>query len=159
MATRSDSEGLVATPLEDKRARPKDSYFPLSDESASALRETEREYRKVKSDFLRLARNNRRQIGYSRSKSSSSPSPVYRRPNRRSHNLPKFKIATFYPTDVGLWFNQIKNQFDLHDITDDSKRYRSTCAALSGEVASDVRAVLLQPFLTRKYENLKNILI
>ena len=51
------------------------------------------------------------------------------------------------------------NQFDLHDITDDDERYRLTCAALSGEVASDVRDVLLQPFLTRKYENLKNILI
>ena len=34
-----------------------------------------------------------------------------------------------------------------------------TCAALSGEVASDVRDILLQPFLTHKYENLKAILI
>ena len=34
-----------------------------------------------------------------------------------------------------------------------------TCAALSGEVASDVRDVLLQPFLTNKNENLKGILI
>ena len=91
-------------------------------------------------------------------KSSRSPSKVYRRPSRRSQNLPKFKIATFYPTDVELWFNQIENQFDLHDIIDDDERYRLTCAALSGEVASDVRYVLLQPFLTRKYENLKNIL-
>ena len=73
MSTRSDSEGFVATPLEDKAARPKDNYFPLSDESASALRETEKEYKKVKSDFLRLARNNRRQREYSRSKSSRSP--------------------------------------------------------------------------------------
>ena len=34
-----------------------------------------------------------------------------------------------------------------------------TCAALFGEVASDVRDVLLQPFITHKYENLKAILI
>ena len=34
-----------------------------------------------------------------------------------------------------------------------------TCAALSDEVAFDVRDVLLQPFLTHKYENLKAILI
>ena len=34
-----------------------------------------------------------------------------------------------------------------------------TCAALSGEVASVVSDVLLQPFLTHKYENLKAILI
>ena len=58
-----------------------------------------------------------------------------------------------------LWFNQIQTQFGLHQITDDDERYRLTCATLSGEVASDVRDVLLQPFLTHKYENLKAILI
>ena len=58
-----------------------------------------------------------------------------------------------------LWFNQIDTQFDLHQITGDDERYRLTCAALSGEVASDVQDVLLQPFLTHKYENLKAILI
>ena len=76
---------------------------------------------------------------------------------RRSPNLPKFKIATFYATDVELWFNQIETQFDLHHITDDDERYSLTCAALSGEVASDVRD--LQPFCTNKYESLKGILI
>ena len=65
----------------------------------------------------------------------------------------------FYLTDGELWFNQIETQFDLHQITNDDERYRLTCAALSGEVASDVRDVLLQPFLTHKYENLKGILI
>ena len=58
-----------------------------------------------------------------------------------------------------LWFNQIETQFDLHQITDDDERYRLTCAALSGEVTSDVRDVSSQPFLTHKYENLKAILI
>ena len=58
-----------------------------------------------------------------------------------------------------LWFNQIETQFELHQITGDDEHYRLTCAALSGEVASDVRDVLLQPFLTHKYENLKAILI
>ena len=58
-----------------------------------------------------------------------------------------------------LWFNQIETQYDLHQITDDDERYKLTCAALSGGVASDVRDVLLQPFLTHKYENLKAILI
>ena len=58
-----------------------------------------------------------------------------------------------------LWFNQIETQFALHQITDDDERYRLTCAALSGEVASDVRDKLLQPFLTHKYGNLNEILI
>ena len=93
MATRGDSEGFVSTPLKDKGARPKDSYFPLSDESASELKETDKEYRRVKSDLLRLTRNNRCQREYSRSEYSRSPSPVNRQLNRRSHNLSKFKIA------------------------------------------------------------------
>ena len=106
----------------------------------------------------RISRNRRRR-DLSWSESSRSPSPVRRQPQRRSTNLPKFKIATFHSTDVELWFNQIEKQFDLHQIADDDERYRLTCAALSGEVASDVRDVLLQPFLTHKYENLKAILI
>ena len=35
MATRDDSESFVSTPLEEKGARHKDSYLPLSNENAS----------------------------------------------------------------------------------------------------------------------------
>ena len=94
-----------------------------------------------------------------KSDSSKSPSQRRRQPPRRSANLPKFKIATFYATDVELWFNQIETQFDLHQIHDDDERYSLTCAALSGEVASDVRDVLLQPFRSHKYESLKSTII
>ena len=58
-----------------------------------------------------------------------------------------------------LWFNQIETQFALHQIEDDDERYSLTCAALSGEIASDVRDVLLQPFRSNKYDSLKAILI
>ena len=58
-----------------------------------------------------------------------------------------------------LWFNQIETQFDLYHIMDDDERYILTCAALSGEAASDVGDVLLQPFRIHKNENLKGILI
>ena len=123
-----------------------------------SLKDTDAEFKRLKADFLRIARNRRRR-DISRSESSRSPSPLQRRTQGRSTNLPKFKIAAFYPTDVELWFNQLETQFDLHKITDDDERYRLTCAVLSGEVASDVRDVLLQPFLTHKYENLKGILV
>ena len=129
----------------------KDSYFPLSDTNTSGLRENEAEYKRVKSDFLRVARQNRRRSELSKSESSRSPSPIPRQSSRRLRNLPKFKIAKFYPTDVELWFNQIETQFDLHDITDDDERYRLTCAALLGEVASEMRDVSLQPFPNHKY--------
>ena len=155
MATRGDSEGFVSTPLEEKGVCHKDLYFPLNDENASELKDTDAEFKRLKADFLRISRS-RRQRDFSKRESSRSPSSI----QRRSTNLPKFKITTFYPTNVELWFNQIETQFDLHQITDDDERYRLTCAALfSGEVASDVRDVLLQPFLTHKYENLKGILI
>ena len=93
---------------------------------------------------------------HSRSDSSRGTSPLGRQSQRRATNLPKFRIATFYASDVELWFNQIET---LHQINDDDERYSLTCAALSGEVASDVRDVLLQPFRFHKYESLKAILI
>ena len=153
MATKYDSEGFVSTPLEGQGVRHKDSYFLASEDQFQAA---DSEYRKLKADFARIARS-RRQHSHSNSESSRSPSPVRRQSLRRSTNLPKFK--TFYATDVELWFNEIKTQFDLHHITDDDERYSLNCAALSGEVASDVRDVLLQPFRTNKYESLKGILI
>ena len=111
MADRGDGEGFGLTPTELNGARQKDSYYLLSDDNTSVLKETEAEYKKVKSDFLRIARNNRRHSELTRSESSRSLSPVHRRSSRRSRNIRKFKIATFYPTDVELWFNQII--FDL----------------------------------------------
>ena len=159
MAERGESEGFASSTLDQHSARPWDSYFSLSDASKSALRENEAEYKRMKSDFLRVARQNRRRSELSRSKSSRSPSPIHRRSSQRSKNLPKFKMATFYPSDVELWFKQIETQFDLHDITDDDERYRLTCAALSGEVGLDVRNVLSQPFLSHKYISLKAVLI
>ena len=158
MSTQQDSKGFMSTPLEGEGARRKDNYYQDSEENEVRFREADDEYQRLKEDFARIARN-RRTRHNSRSDSSKSPSPRRRQPPRRSTNLPKFKIATFYATDVELWFNQIETQFDLHQIHDDDERYSLTCAALSGEVASDVRDVLLQPFRSHKYESLKTILI
>ena len=158
MSTQHDSEGFMSTPLESEGARRKDNYYQDSEENEVRFREADEEYQRLKEDFARIARN-RRTRHHSRSDSSKSPSPRRRQPPRRSTNLPKFKIATFYATDVEHWSNQIETQFDLHQIHDDDERYSLTCAALSGEVASDVRDVLLQPFRSHKYESLKTILI
>ena len=155
MAKEGASEGFASSNLVHNGDRNKDSYSPISDASESAVIENEEEFKRVKADFLRVARQNRRRRDLSRSESSRSPSPIRRRSSRRSRNLPKFIIAPLYPNDVELWFNQLETQFDLHDITDDDERYRLTCATLSGEVASDVRDILLQPFLSHKYLVLK----
>ena len=154
MSTQHDSEGFMSSPLEGAGARRKDDYYQDSEDNEVRFREADEEYQRLKADFARIARARR-----TSPHSSKSPSPLRRQPQRRSTNLPKFKIATFYATDVELWFNQIENQSDLHQINDDDERYSLTCAALSGEVASDVRDVLLQPFKSHKYESLKAILI
>ena len=158
MATKYDSEGFMSTPLEGQGVRCKDSYFLASEEDEAQFQAADSEYRKLKADFARIARSRQQRI-HSKSEYSRSPSPVRRQTLRRSTNLPTFMIATFYATDVELWFNQIETQFDLHHIMDDDERYSLTCAELSWEVASDVRDVLLQPFRTNKYESLKGILI
>ena len=158
MSKQHDSEGFLSTPLEGAGARPKDNYYQDSEDNEARFREADEEYQRLKADFARIARA-RSTSPHSRSDSSKSRSPLGRQPQRRSTNLPKFRIATFYATDVELWFNQIETQFALHQINDDDERYSLTCAALSGEVASDVRDVLLQPFRSHKYESLKAILI
>ena len=145
MSKQYDSEGFMSTPLEGAGARPKDSYHPDSEDNEVRFREADEEYQRLKADFARIARD-RRLNSHSRSDSSRSSSPLGRQPQKRATNLPKFKIATFYASDVELWFNQIETQFALHQIDDDDERYSLTCAALSGEIASDVRDVLLQPF-------------
>ena len=145
MSKQYDSEGFMSTPLEGSGARPKDDYHPDSEDNEVRFREADEEYQRLKADFARIARA-RRMNSHSRSDSSRSSSPLGRQSQRRATNLPKFKIATFYASDVELWFNQIETQFALHQINDDDERYSLTCAALSGEIASDVRDVLLQPF-------------
>ena len=158
MSKQYDSEGFVSTPLEGAGARPKDNYHQDSEDNEVRFREADEEYQRLKADFARIARA-KRMSSHSRSDSSRSPSPLGRQSQSRATNLPKFRITTFYATDVELWFNQIETQFALHQINDDDERYILTCAALSGEVASDVRDVLLQPFRSHKYESLKAILI
>ena len=151
MSKQYDSEGFMSTPLEGSGARPKDDYRQDSEDNEVRFREADEEYQCLKADFARIA-GAKRMTSHSRSDSSRSSSPLGRQSQRRATNLPKFRIATFYASDVELWFNQIETQFALHQINDDDERYSLTCAALSGEV-------LPQPFRSNKYESLKAILI
>ena len=158
MSKQYDSEGFMSSPLEGAGARPKVSYHPDSEDNEVQFRAADEEYQRLKADFARIACD-KRLHSHSRSDSSRSSSPLGRQPQKRATNLPKFRIATFYASDVELWFNQIETQFALHQIEDDDERYSLTCAALAGEIASDVRDVLLQPFRSNKYDSLKAILI
>ena len=83
MAEEGACEGFASSNLDHNGARDKDSYFHMSDASKSAVRENEEEFRRVKVDFLRVARQNRRR-DLLRSESSRSPSPIRRHSSRRS---------------------------------------------------------------------------
>ena len=77
MATKSDSEGFVSSPLEGQGVRCIDSYFLASEADKDQFRAADSEYRKLKADFEQIARS-RRQRSHSKSESSRSPSPVRR---------------------------------------------------------------------------------
>ena len=46
MTAKCDSEGFVSSPLDGQGARHKDSYYPMSDENAEKLRDTDAEFRR-----------------------------------------------------------------------------------------------------------------
>ena len=48
MAAKGDSESFVSSPLDGQGARHKDSYYPMSDENAAELRDTDAEFRRLK---------------------------------------------------------------------------------------------------------------
>ena len=89
MATKYDSEGFVSSPLEGQGVCRKGSYFLASEADEDQFPAADSEYRKLKADFGR-------QHSHLKSELSRRPSPVRRQSFRRSTNLPKFKIATFY---------------------------------------------------------------
>ena len=75
MAEGGASQGFDSPKLDLRCARDTDSLFHMSDASASAAGENDEEFRRVKDDFLRVARQHRgREL--SRSESSRSPAPI-----------------------------------------------------------------------------------
>ena len=110
MSTTHESEGFVSTPLEGQGARRKDNYYLESEENEVRFRKADNEYQRLKEDFARIARN-RRTRHHSRSDSSKSPSPRRRQPPRRS------TIATFYATDVELWFRSKHSSILIKSMT------------------------------------------
>ena len=99
MAAKGESEGFVS-PLDWQGARHKDSYYPMSDENTAELRDMDAEFETVKSWFpadCTQQTSERFVTEWILKKLFAA--------QRRSTNLPKFKIATFYSPDVELWFN------------------------------------------------------
>ena len=96
MAEGGASESFASSNLDHKGDRDIDSYFHMSDASKSAARENEEEFRRVKADFSRVARQNRRRE-LSRSEPSRSPSPIRRRSITPIKEFAEIQNSTILP--------------------------------------------------------------
>jgi hypothetical protein len=65
------------------------------------------------------------------------------------------KLPPFWPADPALWFAQVESQFHIRGITSQRTRYHHIVGALTPDIASEVRDLLLQPPLDRPYDELK----
>lgn len=69
------------------------------------------------------------------------------------------KLPPFWPQDPELWFTQVEAQFTTRNITGDATKHAYLIAALTPEVAAEVRELLMSPPEADKYKNLKDELI
>ncbi|RWS11202.1 uncharacterized protein B4U79_04372, partial [Dinothrombium tinctorium] len=69
------------------------------------------------------------------------------------------KLPPFWTADPELWFHQIEAQFELKGITSDKTKFNYIASSLSGEIASEVRDLLISPPKENMYGALKKALI
>lgn len=74
-------------------------------------------------------------------------------------NAVTLKLPVFWPQDPELWFTQVEAQFTTRGINADATKYAYLVAALSPEVAAEVREKLMTPPADNKYESLKESII
>lgn len=69
------------------------------------------------------------------------------------------QLPRFWADDPELWFLQVENQFSIHRITSQTRRYELLFQALPPSAISEVRDVLLAPRGDDPYDFLKKTLI
>lgn len=69
------------------------------------------------------------------------------------------KIPPFWAHYPELWFRQVENQFALSGITSDDTKFHYITGNLKARYAADVRDILFNPPVTRRYQLLKTELI
>ena len=69
------------------------------------------------------------------------------------------KLPQFWPADPAVWFAQVEAQFSTRTITQQRTRFDHVIAALSPDVAMEVRDLVLHPPEEQAYDKLKEQLI
>ena len=69
------------------------------------------------------------------------------------------KLPQFWPADPAVWFAQVEVQFATRQITQQRTRFDYVIAALSPDVAIEVRDLVLHPPEEQAYDKLKEQLI
>ena len=80
-------------------------------------------------------------------------------PRAASVSAVSVKIPPFWPADPAVWFAQVEAQFSNRGIVQSRTRFDHIIAALSPEVATEVRDLILHPPEENPYQLLKDALI
>ncbi|KAG0433108.1 hypothetical protein HPB47_020227 [Ixodes persulcatus] len=70
-----------------------------------------------------------------------------------------FRLPPFWTADPQIWFAQVESQFTTSRITFQVQRFHHVIAALSLEIAAEIRDQVLTPPATSPYDTLKVELI
>ena len=80
-------------------------------------------------------------------------------PRAASVSAVSVKIPPFWPADPAVWFAQVEAQFSNRGIVQSRTRFDHIIAALSPEVATEVRDLIFHPPEENPYQLLKDALI
>ena len=80
-------------------------------------------------------------------------------PTAKPVQVAALKLPTFWPSDPELWFAQVEAKFATREITKQSTNFFHVVAALSPDVAAEVRDLVLNRPESRPYDELRAELI
>ena len=69
------------------------------------------------------------------------------------------KLPEFWPEDPEVWFIRVEAQLRSRSVTQDQTKFDYVVASLDNSTAAEVKAVLLHPLATNKYDAIKEALL
>ena len=69
------------------------------------------------------------------------------------------KLPELWPEDPEVWFSRVEAQLRSRSVTQDQTKFDYVVASLDNSTAAEVKAVLLHPPVTNKYDAIKEALL